>query len=87
MTITLPATPSIQVADVKFVDRKLVDIKVDVEFFVRDGHLYCTDFRALDYYGEFRGNIPYIDPQLEAWAKEQGGYWEWENPECIVFTQ
>lgn len=37
-----------------------------------------------DYYGEFRGGYPWIDPRLEAFAKRNGGYWEWENPGAIV---
>lgn len=57
--------------------------------FVRsgDGKIFCADPDAVDYYGEFRGNTPWIAPELEAWAKEQGGYWEWENAEAICFTK
>jgi hypothetical protein len=36
-----------------------------------------------DYYGEFRGNYPWIDPRLEKLADKAGGYWEWENPAVI----
>lgn len=57
------------------------------KFIERDGKLLCADIDAIDYYGEFRGNIPWIAPELEAWAKSQGGYWEWENPEAICFTK
>lgn len=41
----------------------------------------------VDYYGEFRGGYPYIDPKLEAWAKDQNGFWEWDNPGSIVFVE
>lgn len=36
-----------------------------------------------DYYGEYRGGYSWIHPKLEAWAKEKGYMWEWENPGCI----
>ena len=42
---------------------------------------------AADYYGEFRGGYPFIEPKLEAWAKKRGGYWEWVNPGCIAFYE
>jgi hypothetical protein len=57
------------------------------KFIVRDNKLMTADEDAVDYYGEFRGNIPYIAPELVEWAKKQGGYWEWENPEAICFTK
>lgn len=59
----------------------------ECEFIERDGKLLCADIDAVDYYGEFRGNLPWIAPELEEWAKKQGGYWEWENPEAICFTK
>lgn len=42
-----------------------------------------------DYYGEFRNphGDPWIHEKLEAWAKEKGFYWEWENPGAIRLTQ
>lgn len=57
------------------------------KFIERDGKLLCNDIDAIDYYGEFRGGFPYINPKLEAWAEEQGGYWEWENLEAICFAK
>ena len=56
-------------------------------FTIKDGMLICADIDAVDYYGEFRGEYPWIEPNLIAWAEEQGGYWEWENPEAICFTK
>jgi hypothetical protein len=38
---------------------------------------------AADYYGEFRGGYPWINPKLEAFAEKHGCYWEWENAGCI----
>jgi len=40
-----------------------------------------------DYWGECNNGIPYIAPELEAWAKENNGYWEWENAGSIVFKR
>ena len=56
--------------------------------FVRDGALHVSAENgdgAADYYGEYRGNFPYIHPTLEAWATKHKGYWEWVNPGCIAF--
>ena len=36
-----------------------------------------------DYYGEFRGGYPWINPALETFAESNGCYWEWINPGCI----
>lgn len=37
----------------------------------------------VDYYGEYRGGYPWIDPRLEEWAKQKGLYWDWHNPGAI----
>ena len=36
-----------------------------------------------DYYGEFRGGYPWVNPALESWASERGFYWEWQNPGAL----
>ena len=36
-----------------------------------------------DYYGEFRGGYPWIDPKLEAYAEQNGLTLDWENPGCV----
>lgn len=54
-------------------------------FTVKDGNLFCSDIDACDYDCEFRGSL-WIAPELEAWAENNNGYWEWENPEAIVFA-
>ena len=60
---------------------------VELFFSPDDGKtIRCCDYKACDYYGEFRGNLPWIHSALEAWAKENGGYWEWANAECIDFN-
>lgn len=57
--------------------------------FIRDGLLHVSAEEgddAADYYGEFRGGYPWINPTLENFAKENGCYWEWDNPGCIVLV-
>lgn len=39
---------------------------------------------AADYYGEFRGGYPWINPKLEQVAAATGCYWEWLNPGAIA---
>jgi hypothetical protein len=66
------------------------DIDVHPTVFERDGRLIVSAEDGLpwaDYYGEFRGGYPWINPVLEAWAEEKGGFWEWENPGCIYFCE
>lgn len=38
----------------------------------------------VDYYGEFRGNYPWVDESLVKYLKKIGYGYEWENPGCIV---
>ena len=38
---------------------------------------------AADYYGEFRGGYPWINPKLVRLAEKNGLMWEWQNPGCI----
>lgn len=38
---------------------------------------------AADFYGEYRGGYPWINPKLEELAQEGSGRWEWVNPGCI----
>ena len=42
---------------------------------------------AADYYGEFRGGYPWINPILEKIAEANGGFWEWQNPGCIALYE
>lgn len=43
-------------------------------------HPHSSEF--LSYYGR---HYPWINPVLENWATDYGGYWEWENPSNIGF--
>ncbi len=59
-------------------------------YFIRDGYLYLScesELLVADYYGEFTGGYPYIVPAIEKWAEDNGGYWEWVNPGCIMFCK
>jgi hypothetical protein len=40
-----------------------------------------------DYYGEFTGGYPWINPKLVKMADKFNGYWEWVNPAVIVFAE
>jgi len=62
------------------------DVEVSCDCFVKNGVLMVTSddgLGAIDYYGEFRGGYSYIDPKLEAFAKANGCFWEWNNPSSI----
>lgn len=84
---TLPKLPAL------FWDREnknLEEKKVPVDSFIKDDSLFVTSedgHSFIDYYGEYRGGYPYIAPALEKWAKDNGGYWEWQNPSAIVFIR
>ncbi|MBW2561416.1 MAG: hypothetical protein JRE40_11255 [Deltaproteobacteria bacterium] len=41
----------------------------------------------IDYYGEFRGGDPYINPELETWASERGGFFEWDDPGSVTLCE
>ena len=43
--------------------------------------------QVVDYYGEYRGNYPWIDPRLEKWLDENSLYAEWENAACVVIYE
>ena len=54
--------------------------------FIRDGMLYVSAEEgddAADYYGEYRGGDPWINPKLEELACNNDAFWEWQNPGCI----
>ena len=55
-------------------------VRMSCEDFVERGDEYLV---AGDYYGEFRGEYPWINPKLEKLAKDAGSYWEWENPAVV----
>jgi hypothetical protein len=68
-------------------DKEARDCKEEIKqprHAIVDGHLAIMDSNVIDYYGEFRGGFPYIDPQLEEWAEKRGQYFEWTNPEVVT---
>ncbi len=68
----------------------LIEVYKEPKSFIKNGNLYISAENgddAADYYGEFRGGDPYINPLLEDFAAKNGGYFEWENPACIVFIK
>ena len=38
----------------------------------------------IDYYGEYRGGYPWVDPELEKMLVDAGWGYEWEHPGAIV---
>jgi hypothetical protein len=59
-------------------------------FYVQDGAVRCTSENGhdvLDYYGEYRGGYPWVNPVLEKEAKKKGFFWEWQHPGAIVLTE
>lgn len=70
----------------------LVEIRKRPRGFVDKGTgLLCVSGEEgdgfVDYYGEFRGGCPYINPKLEQWAKERGCYWEWRDAGSICLAE
>ena len=44
--------------------------------------------KVVDYYGEFRGHYPWVDPRLEKFLNKNGLYYEWENAACVgIYNQ
>ncbi len=62
-------------------------IKTAVKSYLDSEGVLCvtsdTGQGFIDYYGEFRDNCPYIAPEIEKFAKDNGMFWEWHNPGSI----
>lgn len=62
--------------------------KLGFHAFIRDEKYVSVSMEhgddAGDYYGEFRGGYPWINPKLETFAKQRKSYWEWQNPGAIT---
>jgi hypothetical protein len=74
-------------AGIEWEGNKLVDCFVKPTVIERDGNIIVSGEDGLnwcDYYGEFSGGYPFIDPVLEKFAADHGMFWEWENPGCIA---
>lgn len=57
------------------------------EVFEIDGVDEKFEAAAIDYYGEFKGGYPWICKKLEEYAEDNNGFWEWENPACVIFVR
>jgi hypothetical protein len=64
-------------------DFDLVEVEVKPHSMVRDGMIYISMEQ-----GDGAGNCDTleINPKLEAWAKEHGTYWEWQDNGTIVLS-
>ena len=76
-------------------ERDFIEVLNKPHSFIRDGLLYISTEHgdgAGDYYGDYineweQSGVPYINPALEAWANDQGGYFEWMDGGSIVFNR
>jgi hypothetical protein len=62
-----------------------VEVFVKPKAFIRDGFMFISGEEgdgAMEYYDM---GYPWINPELEKFAKDNNGYFEWENAGCIVF--
>ena len=80
---TLPACK-----DFDFKNGEIVEVFIKPHAFIQDDTLMISAENGdglADYYGEFRGGDPYIHEDLEKWAEENDGMWQWFNPASIGF--
>lgn len=64
------------------------ETEVAPQVFEHDGVVHVSAEHgdgAADYYGEFRGGYPWINPAIEAAAVAAGFFIEWVNPGAIAF--
>lgn len=54
----------------------------DEECLIIDG----CDSRYADYWGEFRGNYPWVHPDLEKWAEERDLIVDWYDPGTLFIN-
>jgi hypothetical protein len=75
----------------EWVGGDLVDVKKRPHGFINEDNVLTVSAEEgdgfADYYGEFRGGDPYIDPALEKWAEKRGHFWEWLNPGAIALYE
>ena len=90
MNELINSIPAISMYDWDSEINDVITVYIKPLAFERDGMLCVSAENGdgfADYYGEFRGGTPFIHPDLEKWAADHGGYWEWENPGCIIFVK
>ena len=66
--------------------KDFVETFVKPKAFIRDGYMFISGEEgdnAMNYYDM---GDPWINPVLEKFAKDNKGYFEWENAGCIVFN-
>lgn len=80
---TLPTLTKIDLVRNSEGDFDFVNVEVQPHSFVRDGYLYISMER-----GDGAGNCDTLEvnTKLEAWAKELGTYWEWQDNGTIVLS-
>mgnify|MGYP003127821623 CR=1 FL=1 len=80
-----------EIADMEWNGRDFDDVtKRPHAFISEEGDLLISGEHGddlIDYYGDYRGGVPYIHAELEEWASANGGYWEWVHPGAICFVR
>ena len=46
-----------------------------------------NSYMFADYYGEFRGGYPWVNPDLENGLAALGWFLEWNNPGCLTLCE
>lgn len=57
---------------------------------IKEGNAYflvsaedTESYKWLDYYGEFRGGYPWVNPELEKVVAQHSLELQWQNPGCM----
>ncbi len=70
--------------------RALVDDAAAPTVLVQDGTLILSaedGHGFADFYGEFSGGYPTIDPRIQQVAADEGCFWEWRDPGSLVLAE
>lgn len=66
------------------------EVKVTSESFakeiieIEEGKPEEFEVQVVDYYGEYKGGYPWLNPRLETYIRENDLWFEWENAGAIV---
>ncbi len=90
-TFTANDLPAIKTFDWDSAIGDLIEVAKQPRAFVNDEGVLVVSGEDgsgfVDYYGEFRGGCPYIAPELETWAADNGMMWEWQHPGAIALYE
>jgi hypothetical protein len=66
--------------------KDFVETFVKPKAFIRDGYMFISGEEGDNAMNYYDSDYPWINPVLEKFAKDNKGYFEWENAGCIVFN-